>query len=234
MYNFPIENKDAVGQAFAVGRNPHEIVAYHGTSIHILYALLTTGTQSGSSHQIDHPEIHRCVRKGDIYVFPIGSRIHQKGFDGAYNSEDETFEEAKGYAHDISERHHLLRGLGVREIPSSSVDTVIDGIKLRIEEFMLLYTPRGRRSSQDERLLPVYDFMISRGMSPVEIDQLARESKAQKGIVLGYSKRAFDKGNPLPGDEGRDVRLQNLALDDILGIEPLDDFSFDFLDRLNT
>ena len=78
----------------------------------------------------------------------------------------------------------------------------------------------------------MFNFLRNRGFSVKQIDDLVKEARSKKGIIIGYSEDLFRNGKPLQGNDGFDVRVQDVDISSIVGIEPLDRESYDFLNSL--
>jgi len=213
-----------VHNAFENGLDSEAIIGYHGTSLDILKRILITSKQPGTQDESEGSAIHKCTRKGDIFLFPIKDRSYVSGFRGIYDDK-QAFDEAKSYARDIATEHNFASQLDL-ELYSRDL-----GLRYNGEPLDVLFFIQGHIFDEDqERML---DFLHSKGLTDEKITKLIAECKERKGVVLGYSKKVLDNGSPLPGNDGFDIRVQNVGIESIVGIEPIDQESYDFLDSLS-
>ena len=227
----PNNNELIVHNAFQVGRDPESIVAYHGTSLYVLNNLIETGRINGSGYSKKTKKVHLSIREGDVFILPIKNRSEYNGHDGTYD-EKESFENALGYASSISSDHHLRTLLGLT-INSRDINIHDKGEEFDFIEFFMDFNPNLREiSHQYESLLPLLRYLLKRGFDNQAIKRMYSDAKKKKGVVLGFSNQIYKKGFPLQGNDGYDIRVQNVSIESLIGIEPLDQGSYDFLDTL--
>ena len=201
------DNKRRMYNAFSQGLDSFEIVAYHGTSLQALKRVIKTGRQVNDN----------CTyRQGDIFVYPISARA-KLPFEREICDEAEVLEGAKSYAENTARDHYLAEVLGI----DLSVPTQVRGIfEGNIEDLRTsLHKITGKSYGWNEAV------------------RLYEKIKQKRGIVLGYSQRIFERGEPMPDpEEGMEmsVRVLHVDIESIIGIEPLDQESYDFLTSLES
>lgn len=214
-------------EAFQVGRASQKIAAYHGTSLDILQEILRTGRQTGTDVEIIRPEVHLCVRTGDVFVFPINGRTDVKSFRDLY-AEPEAFFAAEIYANILAGTHYLMKKLDLSKYSTHHSDISA------LSDLVISYNPRLSVKGQ------LFPMEITRAEGVVNkagytlglIRKWVEQAKTKKGCIIGYSDEALKMGNPLPGNDGHDMRIQGVTIDSIIGLEPLDNEVFHFLERL--
>jgi len=233
----PLNNKKKVYEAFSNSLNSGNIVMYHGTSLVVLENIIQTGRQKGTNYTREDKEMHLCIREGDIFAFPIRGKTHDITNQGA-PSKEEALKWTCSYANSISLIHYFWTTLNMRSIPSQDEDIIISGSKTTnpIHWFFDKYQPNIKidRQPEIEIVYPIYSLLIKNGFNQTEIDELVEKSKKKKGIVIGLSNSVIENNTVLPGNDGRDIRFLNCSIDDILGIKPLDQESYDFLNNLGS
>jgi hypothetical protein len=215
-------------QAFQVGRASGKIVAYHGTSIDVLRTIYQTGKQVGSDNERKNQQIHLSIRKGDVFVFPINGRTDKTLVQTPF-SEADAFMAAGCYAELITAAHFLARRLGINKYIEHYSDISA------LSDLVLEYNPNLPIEDQNNpgNIADAARVVEQAGFSLQQMRPLIKEAMDKRGVVIGYSEAALRNGDPLPGnDEGHDVRIQGANIDSIIGLEPLDDEVFNFLEGL--
>ena len=216
--------------AFSQGLDSEQIVAYHGTSLQTLKTIIETGKQS-SDNLVELSQIPQHYRLGDVCMYPINGKATLP-FVINLLEEEQALEGAGIYAEVAAREHTLAEKLGldpfkaryelfgnyIEEAGDDYIDCSISTVNNVAFFSYLAYKATGRKYERTEIL------------------QLMKELEQVQGVVLGYSQQALDRGDPLPitegGDEDSGVRLVNVSIDSIMGIEVLDQVSWDFLNSL--
>lgn len=223
------ENARLIRDAFQRGLDSQEIVALHGTSLFVLKEILRTGFQPGASYPNGLPIKWRRFREGDVFVYPIKGRIGAEKYGEAYGF-DYALKSAKVYAEISAEVHDLSERLGL-DISSAENETT------KILTRIFTYNPEKSLPGKDpdrEPAMRALEILVKRGINKDILEKAVVESRKKKGLVIGYSRGIFDEGEPLPGDDDKDVRVRNVRIGDIIGIEPLDQETYDFLEGLGS
>jgi hypothetical protein len=201
--------------------NSRSIVGYHGTSAFALEKALDAGFFIGAREPMFGALIECCRRVGDTYFFPVAQRsdlvgAHQKeSLVGAYQG-------AKGYARTVARRHFFTHALFGNF--DDTLETV-DGFS--ISDLFSDFEPRISFSDQPESVRKVVSIIPEK---PARILRLIQESKLQKGVVIGFTDRVVSC-DPLPGDDGADIRAQKIPIQAIAYVSPQDSFSQNYLAR---
>ena len=214
-----------IKKAFEVGRDSEEIVAYHGTSLEVLREIINAGIQIGSIFESNNS---LKIRKGDVFFYPIKEKSKIEGELGAYD-EKMAFYHASIAASRISEHSYILTRLGLPfDTHLSWMPNEMQGDSYWWGDFASnTYFTEG----EDYKEIMKYLSKV-KGFSNEYIDNIVREARKEKGVVIGYKKSIFDRGEPLQGDDDYDIRVLGVKIEDIIGIEPLDQESWDFLSSL--
>ncbi len=211
-----------IKKAFEVGRDSEEIVAYHGTSLEVLEDIIQKGYQGGSVKRYNRGNEIR--RKGDIFTLPIYGKspikLREKLVDEAG-----TFDNAVTFAKGISGDTYILKKLNLPI--GNNISGKIIGIRgaLDWQGFIADYPFY-------EDYPKIIKFLNDKGYTMKMIDVLIKESSKKEGIVIGYKSTIYERNKPFPGGDGNDVRVQQILINDIVCIEPLDQESWDYLSSL--
>lgn len=222
------ENARLIRDAFQRGLDSQEIAALHGTSLFVLKEILRTGFQPGANYPRGLLLKGVKVREGDVFVYPINGRIPER-YENAYDF-DYALKSAKVYAEISAEVHDLSERLGL-DISSAENETT------KILTRIFTYNPEKSLPGKDpdrEPAMRALEILVKRGINKDILEKAVVESRKKKGLVIGYSRGIFDEGEPLPGDDDKDVRVRNVRIGDIIGIEPLDQETYDFLEGLGS
>ena len=217
MINTP-KNRKQVYEAFSTGFDSPEIVAYHGTSLQVLKRIIETGLHT-SNDVFGNNKFPQHYRMGEVYVYPIDGRAVLP-FTMEMFTDEKAQDGARIYAETIARDHWLAEKLGIdpfqaryRILSDGQVD---DGDITRLKNVAL--TATGREYTWSEAC------------------KLHDGLKSINGLIIAYSQRIFDNGEPLPvaegGEEEHAVRIKNVNICSLAGIEPLDQESYDFLSSL--
>jgi len=218
MINQP-ENRRRIYEAFSAGLNSSEIVAYHGTSIQALKRVMETGWQDSDDVR-GRKNFPYHYRIGDIFVYPIDGRAVLP-FRMEMFTDEKAQEEAGKYAQDIARDHWLGENLGIDPFQARndlfSGELIDDGDINFLRRVALAAT--GREYSWTEAC------------------RLYEKIKTKYGLVVGYSQKILDDGEPLQvregeGPEKHAVRVKNVDISSLVGIEPLDQESYDYFSSL--
>ena len=229
-----IYNQRLISKAFESGFDSQEIAAIHGTDLYTLKQIIKTGIQPGTNYTQENPKVHLNVRKGDIFVYPIKDRASVKGEYGIYDLK-EAIEEASSYAELIAHEQEFAINVGLTFKKGESYFGYDGGI-LELRSFFNDYDIGHK---PEDHYIPgniekVFNYLVQRGYSHKEIDDIVEHCREKKGLILSYSNSIFDKKHkPLPGNEGFDVRVQDITIDSIIGVEPLNDECAEFLESLD-
>ena len=208
MINQP-ENIRRIYEAFSAGLNSPEIVAYHGTSLSVLGRIVETGLHMGSE-KINY-------RAGEIFVYPLEARAVVP-FSMTMLTDEEAQEEAYWFARKNAMEHYLARKLG------------IDPFKATEDIFIKWYITCNVRL-----LRSVIHEVTGKESTYTELCRLYDELKTKKGVILGYSQRVLDCGEPrylTEENETPAVAVKNVDISSLVGIEPLDQEAYDYLSSL--
>lgn len=209
MTNQP-ENRKRVYEAFSAGLDSPEIVAYHGTSLSVLKRIIETGRHGDPKGSLQY------YRAGEIFVYPIAGRAVLP-FSMEMFTDEEAQEEASLFAKTHAMEHCLAEKLGIDPIQATY------GILL--EGFV----------EDGNFLKKVVLAVTGREYSRTEASKLYDELKTKRGLIIGYSQRILDCGEPLQLTEEKEnpaVRVINVDISFLVGIEPLDQESYDYLSSL--
>jgi len=222
----PPGNRRRVYEAFQKGRDPEQIVAYHGTSLSTLKLIVEGDSHPGHSCNRQIEQFSKWIRSGDVWVVPIRGRTEITAAKDSL-SEDEAFNEvAIGYAPQIACEHYYLQRLGLpldrmllADLEQEFKETFGDNPSFAIGESLNLCRW-------------AFEKVTKRSYSIQEILAIMNEACRKKGVVIGYGSTIFTKGSPLIGDAGNDVRVRDVTVEDIVGVEPLDQETYDYLEKL--
>ncbi|MCD6496458.1 MAG: hypothetical protein J7K54_04250 [Candidatus Aenigmarchaeota archaeon] len=214
-----------------------DTAAYHGTSLQALKYMAETGVM-GSSFEKEGEVLSNSVRKGDFFVIPVKGRCYlddPKGTHivaGAAEEVTEAFGKAMTYAETASEDHFLRETFGV-PMDRPCTDETLPGSGLTYDwaiEFTFTLDTMLGIEGQHSHTLPFYTYLLDRGYSEDDINDLFFEARTRKGVVLSFRNDIFAEGEPLPAGEG--VRVINVTPEKIAGIKPLDRYTEEFLESL--
>ena len=220
-----------ISQAFESGLDAEDIVALHGTSIQVLKILLRKGVQPGTTYAKDNAS-EECnnVRRGDIFVYPILGKTDVIAHKGNL-TERAAYHSLRGHNGILAVYHHFCEAVGW---DLESLDDVADTEQRRLEvhEFLSEYVTGQPFQEQDEVTRDMMAYLQGIDYDQSRIDDLVIEARKREGIILGYGSRVFREGKPLPGNMDHDIRIQGVTIHDIIGIDPLDQEAYDFLEKL--
>ncbi len=211
--------------AFENGRDAPSI-GYHGTSIETIAEIIATGKQPGSTETNRSKQIDLCVRKGDIFFYPIKERCPVFGKDGAHD-EKTAFERARIYAETTSRYTAFKNTL---KLPPSLLEN--SQFSYELEQMCCDFA-----GNEDSLIEPEEDLSYAlrilrfKGHTNKSLTKKLVNAHTRNGIVLGYSASVLDK-NPLPGNDGHDLRVKPIYASDIVGVIPLDSESENYFKRL--
>lgn len=224
------EYKSMLHTAFERGLDSEEIVAYHGTSLQVLEIIMKTGIQPGTTYHHEAEQIHLSVRESDVFVYPIEGRTRLQAHLGNH-IEKTALWHVKSSAEDVASAHYFFTRVSMGILSLDDLCHRDPAISSYLELHSLYTVGKGWKQ-QDERVQPMLQFLSKKGYTQEGVDQIVTEARKRKGIIIGYGSSLFEKGNPLQGNDGNDIRVQGVTISDIHGIEPLDQEAYDFLNTL--
>ncbi len=204
-----IENIKRAYHAFSTGFDSPDIVAYHGTSLPALRRIMETSRHIGP-RTLNY-------RAEEVFVYPIKDRAVLP-FNVELLADEEAQEEASWFAERNAMEHFLAERLGLDPFQAA------DGI------FRTWNVVNG----DIDNLRKVIRFARKK-YTRAEASRLYDESKKRKGIIIGYSQQIFDSGEPRQLAEEPEiaaVAVINIDIGSLVGIEPLDQESYDYLSSL--
>lgn len=226
MKNFNLirkNNRERMRAAFQQGLDSSETVAVHGTSLYVVQKILRRGYQPGSDFNFHAEQKHLRIREGDVFVYPVKFKTGVRGYKDALCWE-EAMRRAAASAKINAEVSYLCEQF---KLKFTTAPVSLEG-KNRMNQLAQLTQPDyGGVHTED-----IFDFLRKKRYPTEHIDKIVRKAEEKKGVLILYSEKVFERGNPAPGEEGVDVRVQGVSIDSIVGIEPLDQEVYDFLDSL--
>lgn len=212
--------KQIILRAFARGLD-RPVLALHGTSTQAVLRALQSGS-FGSGLSMNDP---RQDTKGYFYFFPIIDRVPSDKSDSHFLTFDQAYAQASRYANEKARQHYFL----------SELDLPFGNPQVYRQAHMFLNDQSGFSEAN-------HFFVSQRGISGRRLEEVRREARKQKGIILGLSPDLAI--HPwLPGD--MDSAIENQRPVDrkisfpkgfhprlVLGIEPLGDLEWGFFEGL--
>jgi hypothetical protein len=222
-----MSNTQKIYQAFQAGLESEEIIGYHGTSLETVKHILRTGKQLGSDFSYISEEIDKCVRLGDIFFFPIENTGIPSNLEECCSPEPEALKGAERYARAVSFFHKAYELLDQSRISrDSSMDgdsenTLMEGLY----QFKDYYSIGMKERNMMDEMKNFIGHIKNKGLCP---DKFYDECSSAPSVVLGYKESVLIE--PLPGNGGNDIRVLDVSIDDIIGIEAQDEVAKEFFD----
>lgn len=223
-----------IAELVADGRDKEKIaIGFHGTSLAALSVAMKTGfIPTGRSEQCE----------GHLYFFPTShAPVNREGLKEIDNPkmspkerDDARFEEAAGYAHDLSRAALAANSIGLNL--SNELDWKIAG--------SLTDLARGQMESKPGVVDVEVESMKERlkqlkfSLKALErLSDLMEKPEFDRGFVLLIGKSALEEHTHHLGDPGYgDLKLrlppEGLSLEHLVGIEPISEDDFEVIDKL--
>jgi hypothetical protein len=200
--------------------DPRGCIAYHGTSIGALAHAVRTGSFVGwSTSDLDYT-------RGDIFFGGLLHRIPTSKKPSPWlsrtlkseslPSEHLNKEDVILYASLVAQRHHLTAGLGLSL--SDAVDQSVVDLILYTDDISDLWEePRTKELKKKiETVVKKFGY--------TKLETLRNEALKQKGVLIGFSRKALEQAGIGLGDPGAgDLRFipgpEGLSFSTIIGID---------------